>query len=50
MKIIINFINRAAIICIIPLGSCAALAIVLACLGLFGLAAFTTVQRTKEVV
>ena len=27
----------------------AALAIVLACLGLFGLAAFTTVQRTKEI-
>jgi putative ABC transport system permease protein len=27
----------------------AALAIVLACLGLFGLAAFTTIQRTKEI-
>jgi putative ABC transport system permease protein len=27
----------------------AGLAIVLACLGLFGLAAFTTVQRTKEI-
>ncbi|MGH2564693.1 MAG: ABC transporter permease, partial [Ginsengibacter sp.] len=27
----------------------AALAIILACLGLFGLAAFTTVQRTKEI-
>jgi putative ABC transport system permease protein len=30
-------------------GVAAALAIVLACLGLFGLAAFTTVQRTKEI-
>ena len=30
-------------------GIAAALAIVLACLGLFGLAAFTTVQRTKEI-
>lgn len=27
----------------------AALAIILACLGLFGLAAFTTIQRTKEI-
>src|SRR6476660_8115022 len=27
----------------------AGLAIILACLGLFGLAAFTTVQRTKEI-
>jgi len=27
----------------------AALAVILACLGLFGLAAFTTVQRTKEI-
>lgn len=31
------------------LGVSATLAIVLACLGLFGLAAFTTVQRTKEI-
>ncbi|KAA9040899.1 FtsX-like permease family protein [Ginsengibacter hankyongi] len=31
------------------LGVAATLAIVLACLGLFGLAAFTTVQRTKEI-
>ncbi len=30
-------------------GIAAALAIILACLGLFGLAAFTTVQRTKEI-
>jgi len=30
-------------------GVAAGLAIVLACLGLFGLAAFTTVQRTKEI-
>jgi putative ABC transport system permease protein len=30
-------------------GVAATLAIVLACLGLFGLAAFTTVQRTKEI-
>ena len=30
-------------------GVAAALAIILACLGLFGLAAFTTVQRTKEI-
>ncbi|MGN6196353.1 MAG: ABC transporter permease [Ginsengibacter sp.] len=30
-------------------GVASALAIVLACLGLFGLAAFTTVQRTKEI-
>src|SRR5678809_588730 len=30
-------------------GVAAAIAIVLACLGLFGLAAFTTVQRTKEI-
>jgi putative ABC transport system permease protein len=30
-------------------GVAAALAIMLACLGLFGLAAFTTVQRTKEI-
>lgn len=30
-------------------GIASALAIVLACLGLFGLAAFTTVQRTKEI-
>jgi putative ABC transport system permease protein len=31
------------------LGVTACLAIILACLGLFGLAAFTTVQRTKEI-
>jgi putative ABC transport system permease protein len=30
-------------------GVAAGLAIILACLGLFGLAAFTTVQRTKEI-
>ena len=30
-------------------GVAAGLAIMLACLGLFGLAAFTTVQRTKEI-
>jgi putative ABC transport system permease protein len=30
-------------------GVASALAIMLACLGLFGLAAFTTVQRTKEI-
>ncbi len=30
-------------------GIAAGLAIILACLGLFGLAAFTTVQRTKEI-
>jgi putative ABC transport system permease protein len=30
-------------------GVAATLAIILACLGLFGLAAFTTVQRTKEI-
>jgi putative ABC transport system permease protein len=30
-------------------GVAAAIAIILACLGLFGLAAFTTVQRTKEI-
>ena len=30
-------------------GIAAGIAIVLACLGLFGLAAFTTVQRTKEI-
>lgn len=30
-------------------GVAAGLAIVLACLGLFGLAAFTTIQRTKEI-
>jgi putative ABC transport system permease protein len=31
------------------LGIAAGIAIILACLGLFGLAAFTTVQRTKEI-
>ena len=48
MMIITNYIsqnNARSLLFSVAAG----LAIVLACLGLFGLAAFTTVQRTKEI-